>query len=368
MTVRSQRAVPAKRIAVFISPHGFGHAARAAAIMEALTAIAPSMQFDIFTTVPPWFFAQSNSFDFTYHHLLTDIGLIQKTPFQADLPTTVQQLRQLLPFDTGQIETLAKQLRQRNCAMVICDIAAMGIQVAQKARVPSVLVENFTWDWLYQGYDDKGLNKFNRYLKSIFADADVHIQSQPVCNVTAAQFEAAPASRKIKMSGDSIRRKLGISQNDTIVMITAGGVPKDYGFIDKLTLESDFQFILPGAAGTEIFKENIVLLPENSDYFHPDLINTADAVVGKVGYSTIAEIYQAGVPFGYVARPENREMKPLIAFIENHIGSIPINESDFQNGAFTKDLTKLLQIPRNRDKRPNGADQIAGFIMDVLKK
>ena len=366
MTVRSRRAVPAKRIAVFISPHGFGHAARAAAIMEALTAIAPSIQFDIFTTVPPWFFAQSNSFAFTYHHLLTDIGLIQKTPFQADLPTTVQQLRQLLPFDPVQIEILAKQLRRLDCEVVICDIAAMGIRVAQKARVPSVLVENFTWDWLYQGYDNKGLNEFNPYLQSIYAEADVHIQTQPVCNVAAAQLEAAPVSRKIKTSGDSTRRKLGISPNDRVVMITAGGVAKDYGFIDKLALESDIQFIVPGAADSEIIKENLVLLPENSDFFHPDLVNAADAVVGKVGYSTIAEIYQAGVPFGYVARPENREMRSLIGFIGNHIDGMPIKESDFQNGAFTKDLAKLLRIPRAQPKRPNGADQIAGFIASLL--
>ncbi len=366
MTVRSRRAGPAKRIAVFITPHGFGHAARAAAIMEALTAIAPSIQFDIFTTVPPWFFAQSNSFAFTYHDLLADIGLIQKTPFQADLPATVQQLRQLMPFDPVQIKTLAKQLRRLNCAVVICDIAAMGIRVAQKAGVPSILVENFTWDWLYQGYDDKGLNEFNRYLKSIFAEADVHIQTQPVCNVAAAQLEAAPVSRKIQMSGVSIRRKLGISPNDRVVMITAGGVTKDYGFIDKLSSAPDIQFIVPGAAATEIIKKNLVLLPENSDYFHPDLINAVDAVVGKVGYSTIAEIYQTGVPFGYVARPENREMKSLVGFIENHLGGMPIKESDFHNGAFTKDLTELLRIPRARNKKPNGADQIAGFVASLL--
>ena len=366
MTNRSQLVALAGRIAFFISPHGFGHAARAASIMEALTAIEPSIQFDIFTTVPDWFFIQCNSFTFTYHRLRTDIGLIQKTPFQADLQATVHQLNKFLPFDPTQIAALAENLRQRKCELVVCDIAPMGIRVAQKAGVPSVLIENFTWDWLYQGYRDKGLNQFNRYLHAIFADATYHIQTQPICKSGTTDLAAAPASRKIKMTSDHTRRKLGLSKSCKVVMITAGGVPKNYGFIDKLKVEADIHFILPGTADSESIRDNLVLLPENSAYFHPDLIAAADAVVGKAGYSTIAEIYQAGVPFGYAVRPENREMKPLVAFVEAQMSGMPIAESDFQNGTFTEHLEKLLKIPRARDNRPNGADQIADFIADVL--
>jgi UDP-N-acetylglucosamine:LPS N-acetylglucosamine transferase len=305
---------------------------------------------------------------FAYYGLLTDIGLVQKTPFEADLTATVQQLKQLLPFDPPRIAALAENLRQRNCELVICDIAPMGILIAQKAGVPSVLIENFTWDWLYQGYIDKGLNEFNMYLQTIFADATYHIQTAPVCKSVAADFVAAPASRKIKRPSSKTRRKLGLPDSAPVVMITTGGVPKNYGFIDKLKLETDIHFILPGATDAEFMQDNLILLPENSAHFHPDLINAADAVVGKVGYSTIAEIYQAGVPFGYVARPANREMKPLVDFVQNHMCGLPIEESDFQSGVFTDDLAKLLQMPRSRDERPNGADQIADFIIDVLKK
>lgn len=363
----SQLAQPARRIAFFISPHGFGHAARAAGVMEALSAIGSSIHFDIFTSVPDWFFAKCNSFAFTYHRLLTDIGLIQKTPFQVDLAATVQQLKALLPFDAPQIAGLAQKLRQWNCELVVCDIAPMGIRIAQKANLPSVLIENFTWDWLYRGYNDKELNAFNRYLQAIFADATYHIQTQPACELGATNLTAAPVSRKIKTTSGGIRRKLGLPKNAKVVMITAGGAPKNYGFIDKLRLETDIQFVLPGAADTEVIGGNLVLLPENSAYSHPDLINAVDAVVGKVGYSTIAEIYQAGVPFGYVARPENREMKPLIDFVKSQMHGMSVNESDFQDGTFTECLATLLQMPRLCDKRPNGADQIASFIASLLE-
>ncbi|MGD8665608.1 MAG: hypothetical protein PVF71_02875 [Desulfobacterales bacterium] len=368
MTDLSQPAASARRIAFFISPHGFGHAARAASIMEALTAIDPAFQFDVFTTVPDWFFKQCHSFTFKYHHMLTDIGLVQQTPFQADLAATVRALKQFLPFDPAQVANRAEKLQQQNCVMVLCDIAPLGIRIAQAAGLPSVLIENFTWDWLYKGYKDRALNEFNPYLQSIFADATYHIQAQPVCQSGPAALSAAPASRKIQMPSREIRHKLGLSDSCKVVTITAGGVPKNYGFIDELKRVADIHFILPGATETESMQDNLICLPEYSAYFHPDLINAADAIVGKVGYSTIAEIYQAGVPFGYVARPESREMQPLVDFIENQMGGIAITESEFHNGAFTEHLDNLLKIPRIPGRRPNGADQIAGFIASQLKK
>jgi UDP-N-acetylglucosamine:LPS N-acetylglucosamine transferase len=367
MTDRYQADVPARRIAFFVSPHGFGHAARAASVMEALAEIESSLQFDIFTTVPEWFFANSNSFPFQYHRLETDIGLVQKTPFQEDLPATIQKLKNFLPFNQSRIATLAEKIRHLKCQLVVCDIAPMGIRVAKEAGVPSVLIENFTWDWIYQEYEEKGFNEFNAYLQPIFAEATFHIQTRPICKPDRVDFTAGPASRKIKTPSNHIRQRLGLSDTDKLVMITAGGVPKNYGFIDKLKNQTDIHFIIPGASDSENIQNNLILLPESSVYFHPDLINAADAVIGKVGYSTIAEIYQAGVPFGYSARTHYREMKPLVDFVENHMSGFAIGESEFQNGDWIHRLQDLLALPRIEQNTSNGADQIAGFISTLLK-
>jgi hypothetical protein len=47
------------RLAYFITPHGFGHAARDSAIMDAVSKIVPSVSINIFATVPEWFFKDS---------------------------------------------------------------------------------------------------------------------------------------------------------------------------------------------------------------------------------------------------------------------------------------------------------------------
>jgi UDP-N-acetylglucosamine:LPS N-acetylglucosamine transferase len=150
-------------------------------------------------------------------------------------------------------------------------------------------------------------------------------------------------------------------------MITAGGVPKSYDFIEKLKNQSATHFIIPGASKSVAIEDNLILLPENSEFFHPDLIHASDAVIGKVGYSTIAEVYHAGLPFGYSARAHYRETEPLVNFIENEMHGFAIGQSEFNNGEWIHRIADLLALPRVQRNASNGADQIAGFIGNLLK-
>jgi len=141
--------MPLKKIAYFVSPHGFGHAARAAAVMETLSEIDAGFRFEIFTSVPSWFFQDSVSVLFNYHHLVTDIGLVQKNAFKADLEDTLRALDDFFPPAPSRIAEIAERISALNCVLIICEIVPLGILVAKEARIPSILVENFTWDWLY---------------------------------------------------------------------------------------------------------------------------------------------------------------------------------------------------------------------------
>ena len=94
------------RIAFIISPHGFGHAARAASVMDALNSMDSSIQFDIFTTIPAWFFEGNLGDSFLCHYLQTDPELSQITPFQEDYANTLKRLDKLFPYDYQYVEKL----------------------------------------------------------------------------------------------------------------------------------------------------------------------------------------------------------------------------------------------------------------------
>jgi UDP:flavonoid glycosyltransferase YjiC (YdhE family) len=356
------------KVAYFISAHGYGHAARAAGVMEAMGECNQTIHFEIFTSVPQWFFDDSLSASFGYHSMLTDIGLVQKTPLKADLPETLRRLNRFLPLDRSGIAPIAAMLEKLKCRLVICDISPMGIAVARELGIPSVLVENFTWDWLYEGYlkEDGRIREYIDYLRELFQGADFHIQTEPVCCHRISDLTTLPVSRKPRTPAQEIRDRLKIPETANMVMLTMGGIPEQYPFLEQLTRKGDTYFVVAGARKREEVHGNLVLLPVRSGYFHPDLVNACDAVIGKAGYSTIAEIYYAGEPFGYVARKRFRESRILVSYVKNHMNGLPISENQFYHGGWLSSLPDLLALPRIHRQGLHGADQVAGFICDQI--
>jgi hypothetical protein len=186
------------KIAWFVSPHGFGHAARSSAVMAAMHRVQPELGFEIFSRVPEWFFREALRGPFHYHDWLTDIGLVQKTAMEEDLPATLQKLDSFLPFEGSEFSELASRVQAIDCRLVVSDIAPLGIAVSNRLGLPSVLVENFTWDWIYEGYLDQlpELGRHIPYLRSVFQSASFHIQTDPACDPSPyASLRTSPVSR-----------------------------------------------------------------------------------------------------------------------------------------------------------------------------
>jgi hypothetical protein len=358
------------RIAYFISPHGFGHAARATAIMSAIRDVDPEVHFDIVTQVPAWFFQASLHDGFDYYEVCTDLGLVQHSALHADLEASLRRLDAFLPFEVAALDNLARHLDA--CELVMCDIAPMGIAVARQLGVPSVLVENFTWDWIYQAYVDAypGFHRHIDYLAALFATAEHHVQIEPVCFTRPCDLTTGPVSRRPTTSPAHTRKQLHVAgeEDSPMVLLTMGGIPESYPFVQQLTERfPQIAFVIPSGSAELQRLENVQLLPPHSTFFHPNLLHACDAVVGKAGYSTVAEVYAAGVPFGYILCEAFRESNVLAAFIREHMLGIQVPETGFQNGEWLELIPKLLQLPKVSRPASNGAEQVARFVCQLLR-
>ena len=368
MPIKKNNAKKTKRIAYFVSSHGFGHAARAAAIMQAVAEFDTTVQFEIFTTVPHWFFKDSITHNFGYHSFTTDVGLAQKNAFEVDINETLRCLNKFFPITSSLIADISKTIRKLSCTLIICDIAPLGILVAKESGVDSVLVENFTWDWIYHQYasSDSGINRHIDYLQSVFDAADYHIQTEPVCHHRSVDLTTAPVSRKIRTNTHEIRDRLGLPSGSKMVLITTGGIPQTYDFLEKLLCLQKISFVMPGAGPDLKLHDNAIILPHRSDFYHPDLVNASDAVIGKVGYSTLAEVYHAGIPFGYIARSNFRESDPMVKFIQKQMMGVAVKETEFSNGNWINQLEELLDLPLSKPNLNNGAEDIGRFIAGIM--
>lgn len=354
-------------VASFITPHGFGHAARQSAVLAALQKRLPDLEVTILTTVPEWFFHDSlPGTSFNYIELACDLGLVQNDPLQANFSASVQKLRSLYPLNHSAIDKLASQLSRRGVELIIADIAPMGIAVAEAAGLPSLLVENFTWDWIYEPLHDKdkAFGEIGDYLQSLFKQATWHIKCEPYCANDQADMVTAPVARPFHDNRNLIRDKLGVNTDETAVLMTFGGVEANYEYLNRLPGIDKVVFIIPGAGDKLERWDHLISLPRYSDIYHPDLVHACDAVVGKLGYSTFAEVNQAGLPWAYVSRDEFRETEPLVKYVDSHINAIHVSQQEYQTGKCAERIPELLTLSKYAPPSINGADQIAEFIVN----
>ncbi|MGM0453008.1 MAG: NUDIX hydrolase [Thermodesulfobacteriota bacterium] len=190
---------PRVSLAYFITPHGFGHAARASAVMEAVYERWPFVRFEIFGNTPEWFFADGLTVPHGCHAAETDIGMVQQSSLEVDQKKTIEALDAFLPFDDGQIEAFAGRLRALDCRAVICDIAPLGIAAGKRAGLPTVLVENFTWDWIYRGDPAaaNGADELADYICARVARADELLE------VVSEEGETVGAAPRCRIHGNN---------------------------------------------------------------------------------------------------------------------------------------------------------------------
>ncbi len=355
-----------ERVAYFISPHGFGHAARACAVMEELLRRRPAMRFELFTGVPRWFFSESLPRCFTYHRLASDIGLVQDSALIEDLDATVERLDDARFDDPVVIDTLGERLHRLRCSLVISDISPLGLEVAAHVGLPSVLVENFTWDWIYANYPDAppSLGRHGRNMEAAFARADLRIQTTPVCEPVAGGVTVAPVARRPRTPRSEVRRRLGVPEDDPMALLSMGGAGWDYGRLDELERQDRAWIVVPGGGQEARRRGRLLVLPFHGGFYHPDLVAASDLVVGKLGYSTVAEAYRAGAAFAYVARPNFPESPVLASFVKQHMNAMEIDQEAFRSGDWLPQVESLLDTHRHPSKKVNGADAAANAILE----
>jgi hypothetical protein len=358
-----------RRIGFFISPHGFGHASRACAVMNAVGELDSGICFQVFTSVPDWFFKQSLTVPYELTYCRSDIGLVQNGPLRVDLSQTLVNLQDFFESFERDASRFAGELRTRGCELVISDVSPLGISAANCAELPSVLIENFTWNWIYEGYYEEApdLGRFIELNRELVDSCDYRIQAEPVCERSPkANLIVAPISRHPRMNRKDTRARLGIGDSQTVILITMGGIATEHGFLEQLSKVQSARFIVPGASSQTSTEGNLSLLPASSDFFHPDLVGASDVVVSKLGYSTVAEVYNAGVGFAFVERPGFRESEVLSDFALEKMNASSIGAIEFESGEWIKELPRYLHSQPEVRQRQNGDTTAAQFITEII--
>ncbi len=353
-------------IACFLSSHGYGHAARTCAILNAAAELEPTLRVQLFTEVPEWFFAESLEIPYQLHICKTDVGLVQTSVFSHDVAATLRELDEYFPLSDACVDDLASKIS--GCQLVLCDVSVLGVAVAKRAGMRSVLFENFGWDWIYESFlnEEPRFSDPIRRIADLYEKVDLRIQTAPLCRRIENLSMVPPVSRKPRRLGGETRDLLGVPDDKKLVLISRGGNPDDFQFLQGLKQYQKAIFLFAGGAPEMRQEDNLLFLPFKTKFFHPDLVHSADLVVGKGGYSMIAEIWASGTPFAYVLREGFRESPILDSFLREKVPSQRINDHEFESGRWIDQLDSLLSLIAVKG-RSNGALTSARLILSQAR-
>ena len=373
---------PSYRIVFYVSGHGFGHTSRTIEVIHALLRARPEAHIVVKTAAPLRLFARTLLGRCELMELQCDAGMVQVDSLRVDAAAS---LRQAVEFQTRAatlIATEAAYLRESGARVAVADIPPFAAAAARAAGIPSVVIGNFTWDWIYEGYRDEGAIEVARDIRALYRHATVALRlpmSGGFSGLEPITRDIAFIARRSERAQDEVRGALGLPPRATgkpLVLISFGGYGvagldtaavgnlKDYTVATTDSPISD-NAIKPAKGLLYISEQQLY----DNGLRYEDLVRGADVVVSKPGYGIISEAIANGAALLYTSRGQFVEYDVLVREMPRYLRTQFLEQDKLLKGDWSAALERLLsQAAPPERPRLNGADAAAGEILRQARK
>ncbi|MDY0042464.1 MAG: hypothetical protein RBS57_19310, partial [Desulforhabdus sp.] len=214
-----------KRIAYYITAHGYGHAVRSLEVIRNLMMHDPSLEITIVSDLPRFLIEQNLDRPVELRTKRLDVGLIQKDSLQFDLEATWNVLRSLYKRRNEIIAEEVDFLQRNRVRTVVSDIPFIVFHAAAEYGIQkSIGLGNFTWDWIYQSYAtlDRRWQSLIRWIREGYEKCGLFLQlpMHGDCSACPTIKNIPLIARKSKRQGEQTRKILGIEQDQKAYLIS----------------------------------------------------------------------------------------------------------------------------------------------------
>lgn len=352
----------------YVSGHGYGHATRCRALIRALKADDPALKIVVRTEAPARFFEE----DARVSRARIDVGMLQPNGLDIDLERTLKAHQTFAGGWDKLLDREANFIRKTGAHLIIGDIPALAFSAARKARVLSVAVANFSWDWIldYHAVEDRRWKPIVALYRRAYAQAHELLRLPLHGDFPAFKriHDVPLVVTRSRLSRATARARLGLDVHDDrpCVLISFGGFgsgPLKMRESDDL---SDYMFVGfgPKPAG---LKADWLRFPESTPVPHVDILAGCDVLIGKPGYGTFAEAVAHKKRMLYLPREGFREVPRLLAWMKYEGIGRELPRTDFFAGRWRGPLEELLETKSDWPEiRTDGAEVAAARLAELL--
>jgi len=349
-----------KKIAYYITAHGYGHGTRSCDIINALHAAAPDIPILVKTDLPPDFMKSRLPAAIKIIPGAFDIGLIQKDSIHVDLDASLHALDKLY----SQEETLIAQevdfIHHENLSLVVADIPAMPLAAARRAHVPAIATGNFGWDWIYSDFiqHDPRWQIYVEKFRAVYQQTDLLLR-QPF---------AEPMSAFPRIIDLPLLAKPGIARRKELAEHAGADSAKKWVLLSFTTLNLDRSALkkILHLIEYEFFTVEPLHWPESgihcidrSAFSFADALATVDIVVTKPGFGIVSECIANAKPIIYAERKNFLEYSVLVESIKHYCQHTFIPTTDLYSGNLAPAIEAIQTAPPPIQAMPRGGAEIA---------
>lgn len=349
-----------KKIAYYITAHGYGHGTRSCDIINAINAYDPSISIMVKTDLPPAFLQSRLPNTIRIVPGAFDVGLIQKDSIMVDMEASFSAVEQFYKQTEELVGQEVDFLRAEEIDVVVADIPAIPLIAAKHADIPAIAVGNFGWDWIYSDFIQEAPGW------AVYVDLfrDAYEQTDLLIRLPFAEPMAAFPNR----IDIPLLAKPGEPDRTLIEKLTNADIHKKWVLLSFTTLELDALALARIAAldGYEFFsidplewKDSQIHRIDRLMISFSDILASVDTVVTKPGFGIVSECIANKKPIIYADRENFLEYPVLVEAIERYCRNAFIPATELYSGNLEDALKTVEDSPQPVETLPAGGAEIA---------
>lgn len=333
-----------QHLLVSLTPHGYGHAAMTAPVVNALRRRLPGLRLTLQSAAPESWLRARYDGEFALIADCPDIGARMNGPLHVDVAATAAAYARLHADYDRTVAGEAARFAALAPDLVLSNISYVAVAAARRAGIPAMALSCLNWWEIYRHYcgDRPEAPAILSQIAEAYAAARVVLRAEPAMPMlpTGNRRTIGPVARRAPSRRAEVAQRLGLDAATRLGVVGFGGIDLPLPFAAWPRLEG-WHWLMPEpvADRPDLTHWREAGLPFN------DLLVSADVMVTKPGYGTFAECAVNGVPVLYVERPGWPESPCLEDWLKAHGRCLGTTAEALFGGALAGLLRTLFSLP-----------------------
>ena len=354
-------------LVVAITPHGYGHAAQVAPVLNVLRSKIDALQLTVLSTVPESFFRSRIEGDFRFIAHAADFGLEMKSSLAIDHDASALAYQRLHESWATHVDEEYEFLARLQPDCILADVPYLTLAAAEKLCVPVFALCSLNWADIYRHYYyvRPEAEKIMAEMAEAYQHADIFYCPEPSMPMTWLdnKFQVGPIASIGTDRREELLRTLQLPDSQRLVVVAPGGLATRFP-LENWPRNSGVTWLVkndPASDHPDVFELDAVSMS------FTDVLTSVDVLLGKCGYGTVAECVVNGTPMLYIPRPDWPEESCLLDWMKLHNACLPISEKNIISGNMLEQIHECAALDVDTVEA-TGAVDAATSICAVLSK